>query len=276
MLRLLSQRRAAALASAAVLAHESRDKLPIYPAPAPEVLLLDAPSGLETQIGAARTAATATYRDARAQVQAVVSRWIGVEHAVEARIKSLVDPTEPLTPGVLYVGVATLSGSILARTRALPARLLLPPVLLVLSARHFLPKTAANVAAYLGSLEDTYLPALAEKHDIANAHSAMTWERLKEAGAEGRVRFERGVLGAVERLEAATGLKLKDALGKSAAVETQVREAAGVVRQSGETAAAAVAEKVEAVREAIEEKVHDVRAAAEEREKADELPKRLV
>ena len=109
------------------------------------------------------------------------------------RIKSLIAPDEPLTPGILYVGVATLTGSVLARNHSLALRLALPPTLLLLSLNHFLPKTSANVAAYAGALEDAYLPTLAEKHDIARAHSAMAWDRAKDAAAAGRERVGEGV-----------------------------------------------------------------------------------
>lgn len=58
-------------------------QLPIYPASQPDVLLLETPSELEQRIGVARRAVTATYLDARAQVQGVISRWISVEQSVE-------------------------------------------------------------------------------------------------------------------------------------------------------------------------------------------------
>ena len=73
-------------------------------------------------------------------------------------MKSLVAPDEPLTPGILYVGVATLTGSVLARNRIF-WRLTLPPALFILSLNHFLPKTSHNVSSYLGSLEDAHFPA---------------------------------------------------------------------------------------------------------------------
>ena len=91
----------------------------------------------------------------------------------EARMRSLIAPDEPLTPGILYVGVATLTGSVLARNRIF-WRLTLPPALFILSLNHFLPKTSHNVLSYLGSLEDAHFPTLSEKHEIAKAHSAMT------------------------------------------------------------------------------------------------------
>ena len=102
------------------------------------------------------------------------------------RLKSLVAPEEPLTPGLLYVGVAALTGSVPARNRGILARITLPPALLLLSFNHFLPKTAHNVSAYLGALEDAYVPVLADKHAVANAHTRMAWEQLKEKTAESR------------------------------------------------------------------------------------------
>lgn len=276
------------------------------------MLLVETPSELEKQIAKARRAVTATYIDARAQVQGVISRWISVEESVESaclppaptfptlltnplptpshadRIKSLIAPDEPLTPGILYVGVATLTGSVLARNRSLALRLSLPPTLLLLSLTHFLPKTSANVAAYAGALEDAYLPALAEKHDIARAHSAMAWARAVDAAGAARERAGEGVLGAVVRLEEATGLKLQETMGWSRGaagkVEGQVREAAHVVQVKAEEASAAVAQKVEEAKSVAVEKVHEATAAVEKKadetvaavEKADEPPKRLV
>jgi organizing structure protein 2 len=72
---------------------------------------------------------------------------------------------------VLYVGVASLTGSILARNRSIFSRVLLPPALFYLSFKYFLPKTTQNVSAYAGSLEEKHFPALAQKHAVAIAHS---------------------------------------------------------------------------------------------------------
>jgi organizing structure protein 2 len=128
-------------------------------------------------------------------------------------VKSIISPNEQLTPGLLYVGVATLSGSILARNRFLLARLLLPPAFLIVSANHFLPETSENLTSYLASLEDTYLPALAQKHAIANAHTRMTWERIKDATHDGRAWMNRGAESAVHKVQDVTGLKLRETFG---------------------------------------------------------------
>ncbi|KAI9441348.1 apolipo protein O-domain-containing protein [Lactarius indigo] len=199
-------------------------KLAIYPEPESEIVLVDTPSVLETQIGAARKAVTSVTRDVHAQVHGVVSKWIGVEHAVENRVKSLIAPDEPLTPGLLYVGVASLTGSILARNRSIFSRVLLPPTFLYLSFKYFLPKTTQNVSAYAGSLEEKHFPVLAQKHAVAIAHSHMTWERLREAGVGGRDKLQDGLGGAVRKFQELTGLKVEEALGHRTGVVNKVVE----------------------------------------------------
>ncbi|KAF9644229.1 hypothetical protein BDM02DRAFT_1057019 [Thelephora ganbajun] len=197
---------AAAVAAPVVLHSETNTKLSIYPEPDPDIVLQETPSELERQIGIARRAVTGVYLKAHQEVQSVVSKWIGVEQAVERRVKSILVPEEPLTPGLLYVGVSALTGSIFMRFA-------LPPTLLLLSFDHFLPKTYYNLSSYLGSLEDRYLPAVAEKHDIAKAHTAMTWERIRDATRDGRATLGSGVEGAVHKAQDATGLKFTEVLG---------------------------------------------------------------
>lgn len=238
---------------------EAKEKLPIYSQPDTEIVLQEVPSELEKQIGTLRRQVTATYRDAHAQVQGLISKWIGVEHAVENRVKAIISPEESLTPGILYVGVATLSGSIITRSRALPLRIIFPPVLLAISANHFLPKTTANLSEYLGSLEEQYFPAVAQKHAVANAHTAMTWERIKEATASGRSSIYGGVVTGVDKVQELTGLKLSETLqlGREQKVKVQAQAAEAV--------------------EAIEKKVEQVKADGENIvEKKVEEVKRLV
>ena len=50
----------------------------------PDILLVDSPSQLEREIGVVRRHVLRVYDDAHAHVQGWVSRWIGVEHAVES------------------------------------------------------------------------------------------------------------------------------------------------------------------------------------------------
>ncbi|EMD32687.1 hypothetical protein CERSUDRAFT_99064 [Gelatoporia subvermispora B] len=308
MFRALTTRRAllASIPAAALAAHESRDKLPIYPVPEPELILVETPLPFEAEIGVARRAVTATVNDAQARVQGVVSRWIGVEQAVEHRIKSLVASDEPLTPGLLYVGVAGLTGSILARNRNILLRASLPPLLLTLAFAHFLPHTASNVRQYLSALEDAHAPRLAEAHATANAHSAMTWARVQEAFGGARDGLRGSIAQGLGRAEEATGLKLRAALGvregeqegtRLAEVREKTSEAVQEAKQAASKAGEAVVhaavdagKATEAMAQKAVEEVKEIGAAAAElvsakkeeakpevaEMKKEEPPKRLV
>ena len=202
----------------------------------------------------------------RVSLTHTISRLLG-------RVKSIVVPEEPLTPGLLYVGVSALTGSILARNRSIFMRFALPPTLLLLSFDHFLPKTYHNLSSYLGSLEDKYLPAVAEKHDVAKAHTAVTWGRIRNATKDGRETLGGGVENAVHKAQDATGLKFKEALGWGRGVSDKALVAAKeIVEQAKE-----VEQKVEhVVEEKLAEVAHQTEDQVEKVEERETEIKRLV
>lgn len=61
-------------------------QLSVYSEPEPQLVLIDTPTELERQIGHARETVTAAFRDSYAYVQGWVSKWIGIEHAVEREL----------------------------------------------------------------------------------------------------------------------------------------------------------------------------------------------
>jgi len=185
----------------------------IYPLPERELVLVETHSVIERQITAARRATTSAYQDAHARVQGVIDRWIGVEHAVERRVKSIIPVDESLTPGALYVGVATLTGSVLARNRSFLLRFSLPPALFLLSMNHFLPKTSHNLSSYLSSLERAHAPLLADKHEQLNESITSASVAARQAWLNTRTKAVRGVEDTVSGLQDRTGLKLREALG---------------------------------------------------------------
>ncbi|KAL5525355.1 hypothetical protein ACEPAF_9225 [Sanghuangporus sanghuang] len=198
---------AAAGAVAASTNIPRREELPTYPTPEPQLSWVD--------------------------------RWIAIEHAVEKRIKGFKSPEEQITPGVLYVGIATLSGSILARSRSRPTRFLLPPVLLLLSSNYFLPKTTSNIGSYVSDLEHTYFPRAARFTDTAVAHSQMTWEMAENKANEGKEALNSGVEKTIGAIQDATGLK-----PLALAVEEQRKAVLQAAEEQGKEAAKKVEETV--------------------------------
>lgn len=207
------------------------------------------------------------------------------------RVKSIHDPTEPLTPSSLYIAISTLTGSILTRSRSLPPRFLAPPTFFFLSLSYFLPRTSANLNAYLGSLEDKYLPGVAHVHDTGKAHSRMGWEMMKERLGEGRESVMRGLEGVLGTVQDKTGLKVREMwdasgqVGKEVYVAGKGRIGEMVVeaREKAKEVGGDVNEKVhsagervsEIVSEAKEEGVKAYKEAVEETKTvASELAKR--
>ncbi|KAF8332000.1 apolipo protein O-domain-containing protein [Cantharellus anzutake] len=183
-------------------------KLSIYPEPDPEIVLVETHSELERQIRTTRRHATYFYDQSRAHVRGIVSKWIGVEEAVENRIKSLIPKDESITPGILYVGVVALTGSVIGRTRSLPVRILLPPTLLILAFPQLLPKTSANLRAYFSSLEDHYVPDIAAQHDALNTRVSETLAGTCKKHAELTKAAKDSIQAGLHKLEETSGLKL--------------------------------------------------------------------
>ncbi|GJJ09289.1 hypothetical protein Clacol_003511 [Clathrus columnatus] len=204
------------------------EKLPIYPQPDPELVLVETNTTLEKNIAFARYTTAETYKVVRGRLQSVVERWIGVEHAVEHRLKSFKDVDEALTPGALYVGVATLTGSVLARNRSIFLRLVLPPTLFLVSMNHFLPKMSHNISSYVTALERAHAPALADAHEQLNETVISSSVAARQTLHNIRFNTTKGVERTLSELQNLTGLKLSETFGwtRQAAhkVEDEVKE----------------------------------------------------
>jgi len=187
-----------------------KEKLSIYPKPDPEIQLVPTESELADHIGVAREFATEKYVEVRGAVQSTLDKWISVEHAVERQVKELIPKDEPMTPGLLYVGVATLTGSVIGRRRSLPIRLLLPPIFFAASLSYFLPKTATNVSDYLSSLETKYAPGVAARHTEINKSISDSYSNAVKTYSKAKVTATDSVLQARRQIEQQTGLKVGD------------------------------------------------------------------
>ncbi|OCF38317.1 hypothetical protein I317_07915 [Kwoniella heveanensis CBS 569] len=186
------------------------DKLPIYPTPEsiPTVTLIETPNPIVPYITESREAVTSVLAQARGYLQSGVGSWIGFERKVEREVKSVLPADESLTPGLIYVLIAGLSGSVLTRTRSLPIRFLAPPLFTLAAAPYFLPKTSHNIRKYLSDVEDRNFPEFAARHDhfvqTGVAHFNMTLGRLSDAGDSAKEWSHT----AFEKVENTTGLKL--------------------------------------------------------------------
>lgn len=193
-------------------------------------MLAEVRGPLEEQVAAARRSLLDTTRGARSAVQGQVDRWIGVEKAVESgymvcmhaerwttkltftssdRVSSLIPDDEPITPGMLYVGIATLAGSVFTRYRSLPIRLVAPPLLFVGSLNYFLPSTAYNVGQYYLELEQRHLPPVVREQ---RQNVLQSWHNVRRSTGQQLAKAREGTGDLLQRglqgVEQNTGLKV--------------------------------------------------------------------
>ncbi|QRV98394.1 Apolipoprotein O [Ceratobasidium sp. AG-Ba] len=232
----------------------NQKKLPIYAPPEPEVVLVSTESELVDTIGRTRRILVRAGEESKDGIQGVIGRWIQVERRVESRVKSLISPEEPVTPGILYVGVAALSGSVFARGRSLPTRLILPPALFVGALNYFLPKTTQNVNNYLTSIERAHFPAVAEQHEAANKAFRDAIQSMRVQYASLRGGASQIVENSVDGLESTTGLKIRDAtIGRAQDASAAAQHKAGSISQNIQERAAEFHDRAAGV-------VHDVQS----------------
>lgn len=162
-------------------------------------------------------------------------------------VKAVLPRDEALTPGIIYVLIAGLTGSVISRTRAFPIRFLTPPLFTVLSMPYFLPKTSHNIRQYLSSVEDRHFPEFAARHDQIMATSESHFEMLKDRVSGAGKDMSNWSKSAVEGIERNTGLKVGDVVRRG-------QEAAGKVRSEVETKLPSEGAKLERVGYVVEQK----------------------
>ncbi|KAM0747798.1 hypothetical protein T439DRAFT_382889 [Meredithblackwellia eburnea MCA 4105] len=140
-------------------ATESR-QLPIYDSEPTVATLVPSPSPLQHLVKQARETGQDYQQLVQSHAQLGLRTWIGWEGQVERgwQVRALVPENEPLTPGVFYVGVATLAGSILTSKGNFVFRLMGPSVFFVGTVTYFFPRTAARFRSEIQGLKGDLRP----------------------------------------------------------------------------------------------------------------------
>lgn len=139
------------------------------------------------QIGYARMALYKQVTRAEDAVNNALTETLRLEHSFTSTIRSLAPPRESgekVFPGVLYVLVASMAGSIVSRNRNILLRASAPVAVGLTTAYAVLPLTMRNVGNLVWTYEERF-PALAQSHiqarervtrffETGKAHTAMT------------------------------------------------------------------------------------------------------
>lgn len=132
-----------------------------------------------------------------------MSRAFDLEQSFTSTIASLAPPpesNEKVMPGLIYVLVAGMAGSIVARNRNILVRTSLPLALGIGAAWTVMPATMNNVSALLWKYEQKF-PAVASAHvrtrdgiehgwAMAKLHTELAQQKLEESVAEARQKVE--------------------------------------------------------------------------------------
>lgn len=132
-----------------------------------------------------------------------LTRTLKFESAVTSRIAALAPPRgsgEKLMPGILYVLVASMAGSIVSRNRGFLLRILTPPTFGVATAYQVIPITTRNVEGLIWEWEEKY-PVIAQNHikaserisrfvETGKAHSQMAVAQMEVGLGEARRKME--------------------------------------------------------------------------------------
>lgn len=158
---------------------------------------------LALQVGKARLALYQQAVRAEDGVNNALTETLRLEHSFTSTIRSLAPPRESgerVFPGVLYVLVASMAGSIISRNRNILLRATVPAAIGLGAAYAVLPLTMKNVGDLAWKYERRY-PVLADAHlrtkerltsvwETGKAHSAMSVGIIQDKVAETRSNME--------------------------------------------------------------------------------------
>jgi len=147
-------------------------------------------------------------RRAEASLNNTMTRALNLESSLASTIASLAPPpqaNEPLMPGLIYVLVSTLAGSILSRNRGILLRGVVPVAFGVAAGYTVLPYTMRNVGELAWRYEERF-PEVRDAHlrireravhlwETGKAHTQMTVARGEELVEEAKEKVEGWVSG---------------------------------------------------------------------------------
>ncbi|CAG8578151.1 18464_t:CDS:10 [Rhizophagus irregularis] len=145
----------------------AKKKLSIYDEPKPDIILVESPTRLEKEIRQTRIQVIKAARDFEQQIHGVANKWIAIEQDTE----KIVAQDERLMPGALYISVAGLAGTIIARNRNVLLRIASPLFFTIASSYYFLPKTSHNILKKIQEYEQKSPKLLKVHYSISEVAS---------------------------------------------------------------------------------------------------------
>lgn len=165
--------------------------------------------GLEKSMGAARKWVIKQIDAGKEGLDNSVQRYLKAERNVTGTVAELKSDKEDFLPGAIYVMVASLSGSILARNRNVLVRGITPIAVGVGAFAYFLPNTFQNTRNLVWKYEQR-APTLADYHVQAENGVNSMVKGVSSAVEDGKQGLENGIHKTRQFIADSTGLQLPD------------------------------------------------------------------
>lgn len=165
--------------------------------------------GLEKSMGAARKWVIKQIDAGKEGLDNSVQRYLKAERNVTGTVAELKSDKEDFLPGAIYVMVASLSGSILARNRNVLVRGITPIAVGVGAFAYFLPNTFQNTRNLVWKYEQR-APTLADYHIQAENGVNSMVKGVSSAVEDGKQGLENGIHKTRQFIADSTGLQLPD------------------------------------------------------------------
>jgi len=191
---------------------------------------------LEENIALAQKYVKNTYDEGKEQLQQVQSKLQQIEQKVKKTIDDTIAPGEHVMPNALYVGVAALAGTIVARNRNIVLRFATSTAFAVGASYYLMPNTTRNIGEHLERLEKKYPP-------LYDAH-----QQVNEAAGDVRKQID----DTISQLTGAASDAASQIPNKAKQLEQDISKSASVQTSKLESSAAEAKEKFDEVKEKVE------------------------
>ncbi|KAK6539608.1 hypothetical protein TWF694_009817 [Orbilia ellipsospora] len=121
---------------------------------------------LASAIGTGRKALHTEVTKVQKHLDHLFDKYLHIEHSVTTTVAGLAPSHrsgETIIPGIIFVAISAMAGSVIARRRMFPIRFLTPAITGVGASWYFLPETTRNVSDLAWKWEQK-VPQVAETH----------------------------------------------------------------------------------------------------------------
>lgn len=162
---------------------------------------------LEDNIEKSRKWFASESEEAKKQVNGAFQKYLKAEKDVTSTVANLKSEHEDMLPGSIYVLVAALSGSVMARRHNFLVRATLPLIIGAGAFRYFLPETFQNTRGLVWSWEKKS-PRLAEVHINAEKQADNLVKGAENLWIQSQESLENGVHQTRQFIADTTGLQV--------------------------------------------------------------------